>query len=161
MCVYALNNHSKYFKAYLCYISFWCVHLWCISDFSFDGSTQIWHQVRVPNIYFMVHPKKFISVRLVNTCYVGCNNCRCWTDTHLTFPKLSWTWKALFEIFLQILKLGFYLECKVSLGVWFLSKTIVTCLKICFTRIFDWEWTFISCHFQILHYHYVNFLQNI
>ena len=40
-------------------------------------------------IYFMVHPKEFISGRLVNTCSVGCNNCRCWIDTHLTFPELS------------------------------------------------------------------------
>ena len=49
-----------------------------------------------------------MSGRLVNTCSTG-KCCKCCIDTHLTFPALSCTSKALSEIFLQILKLGLYL----------------------------------------------------
>ena len=43
----------------LCF--FRCVYLWCMSEFCFDGSTQVWHQVRVVNIF--CHTSKGIYVR--------------------------------------------------------------------------------------------------
>ena len=41
------------------------------------------------SMYFIVFLKEFISWRLVNMCSVRCNICKCWINTHSTFPKLS------------------------------------------------------------------------
>ena len=86
-------------------------------------------------IYFVACPNEVISGRLVNTCSVLCNSCRCCIETCLTFPELSCTSKALSEIFLQIWKLDLYFKSNVSLGVCFLSKTMSPYFKICFTGI--------------------------
>ena len=69
------------------------------------------------SMYLVAHLKEFISGRLANMSSVGCNSCKCEIDTLLILPKLSWTSKALSEIFLKILKLDLYLGSKVSQSV--------------------------------------------
>ena len=73
-------------------------------------------------IYLVVCPNEGMSGRLVNTCSMGYNNCKCYIDTHLTLPALSCTSQTLSKIFLKILELGIYFESKVSLGYDFLLK---------------------------------------
>ena len=80
-------------------------------------------------IYLAVWPNEVMSGRLVNTCSVGCNNCKYCIDTYLTFLVSSHISKALSKIFSQILKLGLYFKSKVSLGVWFLIETMSPILK--------------------------------
>ena len=104
-------------------VSFWCMYLWCMLDFALMVvlKSYIKHGWL---IYLLVCQKEFISGRLVNICSVGCNHCK-----YLILPEFSWTSKALSEIFLQSLKLGLYLESKVSIEVWFLKRTISPILK--------------------------------
>ena len=59
-------------------------------------------------MYFIIYPNEVILGRCANICSVGCGNWRCCIDTHLTFPVVSCTSKALWDIHLQILKPGLY-----------------------------------------------------
>ena len=132
MCIYLLDVHLKYFS---------CIIMICYKCFPFDAyiyvACQIISLMMVLKsgiklrwlMHLVVQPKEFISGKLVNTCSVRGNSCKCWIDTLLILPKLSWTPKALSESFLQILKLGLHLELKVSLGVWFLERTMPPPLK--------------------------------
>ena len=56
-------------------------------------------------IYLVIHLNEVMSGRCVNTCSIGCNYSKCCIDSHLVFPMLSCTSKALSELLLQILKL--------------------------------------------------------
>ena len=109
-------------------------------------------------MYFMALPKESKSGRLGNMCSVGFSSCKCWIDTPLTFLKLSWTSKALSEIFSQIWKLHLHLEFKVSLGVWFLKTTVSPILKFALLGSLMGV-GFYLVHFQIQYCHHVNFLQ--
>ena len=53
-------------------------------------------------MYLVVCLNDAISGRLVNTCSVEYNNCKCCIDTCLNIPALSCTSNALSEIFIQI-----------------------------------------------------------
>ena len=63
-------------------------------------------------MYLVVHPNVVRSGRWISTWSVGCSNCKCWMDTHLTFPVLSCMLKALSESHPEILMLSLYLESK-------------------------------------------------
>ena len=129
MCIFSSDNHLYiyYIKNVLHYFDACCKCL-LHHAYAFFALIVVFRSgIRLEwLIYLVMWSNEVMSGRLVNTCSVGYNYCKCCIDTHLTFSALSCTSKALSEIFLQILKLDLHLKSKVSFWVWFFFIKIMS-----------------------------------
>ena len=118
--------------------------------FCLDGGTQIWHQVWMFNVFHGL--SKGIYIWDVGQ-HVFCGIQQLWMLNWYSF-NLSWiilNFKSLVWNFLINSKIWFIFRVKSIFG------SVVTYFKICFTRIFDRDVFFISCHIHIQFCHHLNF----